>query len=148
MSDAVEQRLVDLLDSPQLSPYGMPIPGLSGLSAETPEQAQEELAHLSVAAMGRNPRLLDAVAEGASGPFVLMGIPEVVQTRPELLSELSSHGLLTGTRFTARTADDGSVLVRALPDDDAPAGAEQPEADGGEAHLPVSAAAAIFVRRA
>ena len=39
MSDAVERKLVALLDNPTISPYGNPIPGLDELTAHSPESS-------------------------------------------------------------------------------------------------------------
>lgn len=139
MSEAVEKRLVDLLHNPQVSPYGMPIPGLAGLSAATEEQAREALLRPTPASMVAQPRLADVVAAGDTGPFTLVGLPEVVQTHPELLSELARHDILTGTHFVARPDVDGGILVRA---------ASAADVDpANEAHIPMSAATAIFVSK-
>lgn len=148
MSEAVERRLVDLLHNPQVSPYGMPIPGLAGLSAETEEQAREALLQPIPASLGAQLRLADVVAAGETGPFTLVGLPEVVQTHPDLLSELGRHDILSGTRFLARPDGDGGILVRAASAAAEAVPADPAEADPtDEAHIPMSAATAIFVSK-
>ena len=46
MSEAVERRLLELLDQPTVSPYGNPIPGLDELGIAPDERAADRTAHL------------------------------------------------------------------------------------------------------
>ena len=114
MSEAVEERLVDLLHNPQISPYGMPIPGLAGLGAASEEAAHQALLQPLQSLPGTDQILSEAAPSELGGRFVLRGIPEVVQTHPEVLSLLGRCGLLAGGAFAARKEESGEVVVRAL----------------------------------
>jgi DtxR family Mn-dependent transcriptional regulator len=57
MSEAVERRLIELLDRPTESPYGNPIPGLDELGAEGAEGFMEGLVALDTVAGGRRVRI-------------------------------------------------------------------------------------------
>ena len=46
MSEAVERRLIELLDRPTESPYGNPIPGLQELGAEVGEEFMDNVVPL------------------------------------------------------------------------------------------------------
>ena len=114
MSEAVEERLVDLLHNPQISPYGMPIPGLAGLGAASEEAAHQALLQPLQSLPGTDQILSEAAPSELGGRFVLRGIPEVVQTHPEVLSLLGRCGLLAGGPFAARKEESGEVVLRAL----------------------------------
>lgn len=112
MSERVEQRLVELLDHPHVSPYGNPIPGLSELG-EHP------------AAEG----FLDGVVpltelETGSHRGAVARLGEPVQTDVELLARLASAGVLPAAEVLVERVDgtatvglDGAELVLDLPDD-------------------------------
>ena len=57
MSEAVERRLIELLDRPTESPYGNPIPGLDELGAESGEDFMEGLVALDSVTGGRRVRI-------------------------------------------------------------------------------------------
>lgn len=138
MSEAVEERLVELLHNPQISPYGMPIPGLAGLGAESEEAAHAALLQPVQSLPGQNQVLADAAPQELGGRFVLVGVPEVVQTHPELLSLLGRCGMLAGGVFAAQRESTGEVVVRAL---------ETPEGVAVEdIRIPEASAASIVVR--
>jgi DtxR family Mn-dependent transcriptional regulator len=90
MSEQVERRLVDLLHGPRYSPYGTPIPGLSGLGLEEEPAAA---GHLS---------LLDAARNAPDAVHTVALLPEVVQADAPLLRVLSDVGVLTGAQVRAR----------------------------------------------
>ncbi|NEK06090.1 metal-dependent transcriptional regulator, partial [Rhizobium leguminosarum] len=139
MSEAVEERLVELLHNPQISPYGMPIPGLAGLGAASDEAAHQALLEPVVSLLGQNQILSESAPEELGGRFVLLGVPEVVQTHPELLAQLGRAGLLAGGAFSARREDSGEVVVRAL---------EAPQDEAvDEIRIPAASAASIVVRQ-
>ncbi|MDO4919302.1 metal-dependent transcriptional regulator [Kocuria sp.] len=102
MSERVEQRLVDLLNDPELSPYGTPIPGRrpEGSGGGTPE------------AFG-GLTLWDAATAEQRREHRVRLLPEVVQADLELIDMLSSAGILTGSRVTAEPnpGDEHRVLV-------------------------------------
>ncbi|MDO4255198.1 MAG: metal-dependent transcriptional regulator [Kocuria sp.] len=126
MSEDVERRLMVLLDAPDSSPYGMPIPGLDGLKAQDHQAAVEALLAVPTGALADTPRLLTLLKEGAVGPFVLYGVPEVVQADGVSLDTLSEAGVMIGTVFHAEFADDGDdwVLIRRVADDHAASAVE------------------------
>lgn len=89
MSDAVEERLVTLLDDPHISPYGNPIP-----PAETP--AATPLA-------GGTPA--DEVSAEANS-VTLARLTETVQNEPELMVQLRDAGIVPGAALTVTVGDD------------------------------------------
>ena len=94
MSESVERRLLEILENPTHSPFGMPIPGLELLGLP----AAEEKACLSV-------------AEAGAGSFELTRIGEPLQVDSGLLNQLLVLGLTPGSKVEI-TADSGSQLVR------------------------------------
>lgn len=93
MSDAVEARLVALLDDPHLSPYGNPIPP-AGDAGETP------------LAPGRPAD--EAALDG--GTFQLVRITEAAQSEPATMALLHEAGIKPGITVTL-AAGDGQVTV-------------------------------------
>jgi len=99
MSDAVERRLLELLDHPKESPFGNPIPGLA------------ELGEAGVA-----DEFLDGVlplAEVATGDGVLVQvrrIGEPLQTNEPMMAALRRAGVRPGQSVKA-TVSPGGVLV-------------------------------------
>lgn len=79
MSDAVEARLVALLDDPHISPYGNPIPAAdhTGMTPLAPGTPADELA-----------------ADG--GSFHVVRIIETVQNEPEIMAKLHAAGIIPG----------------------------------------------------
>src|SRR4051812_22921401 len=85
MSDAVERRILALLDKPLVCPHGNPIPGLDqlGLPFATAEQ----------------PGPLVSLTEAAGGEEVVVSrISESLQPDAELMHRLSAAGLRPGHR--------------------------------------------------
>lgn len=117
MSDRVERRLVELLDRPQYSPYGNPIPGMEELG-----QADLDEDFLT-GVVG----LVDAAAEipeGESREGVVARLGEPLQTDIELLARLQWAGLLPGRtvrvergRGMVTVGEPGADVVLDLPDD-------------------------------
>ncbi len=102
ISDAVERRVLQLLDHPTHSPYGNPIPGLDELGDVDPhEQFLEGLVRLPVAAAGAVPVTVRVSRIG-----------EPVQYEPGTLAVLSRCGLRPGATLTAWRGAEG-VVVRA-----------------------------------
>lgn len=88
MSDAVERKIIELIDQPDVSPYGNPIPGLSLLG------------------MPVNPDFLEGVVSLATlhdrnqfGEYTLSRIGEPFQADSEQLKLLSDCGLIPGTQI-------------------------------------------------
>ena len=119
MSEAVERRLLQLLDQPTESPYGNPIPGLAELGAEAGEDFMEGVEPLS------------KVAARDEGRVLVRRISEEMQKDEVLMSALRRVGALPDKTITVVATDDG-VLV----------------GSGGEtAEIVPEAADHIFVRR-
>lgn len=85
MSERVERRLMELLDSPKYSPYGNAIPGL------------EELGQASAANDERTVSMTIAAKDSAEEDrFTISRLPEFVQTDMDLLGELTDAGIIFG----------------------------------------------------
>lgn len=102
MSEKVERRLVDLLDSPQWSPYGNAIPALSDLGAADP----------AIGSADETPAT-DAGEEWQEA--VVSRIGETAQAMPGLLSACLEVGVVPGAKVRVRTAGD-SVEFQVAPE--------------------------------
>jgi DtxR family Mn-dependent transcriptional regulator len=94
MSEAVERKLVRLLDHPTTSPYGNPIPGLDKLGEGDEPAPPVEAGLLRV----------DEVARRGGGTVEVRRIAEHVQLDTVTLTELRSVGIVPG----------GTVVVSAM----------------------------------
>jgi DtxR family Mn-dependent transcriptional regulator len=103
MSEAVEQRLVEILDHPHLSPYGNPIPGLAELGDTVP--AGQEAFLDGVAS------LPDVVAAGQPGPFRVVRLGEVLQTDIGRLERFAAAGVKPGAAVSVNVGGPGFVLT-------------------------------------
>lgn len=85
MSEAVEHKLVGLLGHPTTSPYGNPIPGLHKLGTNSAPGAPD-------------PQLvrLDEFARSGGGKAEIRRIAEHVQADEELMTRLSTVGVIPG----------------------------------------------------
>jgi DtxR family Mn-dependent transcriptional regulator len=120
MSEAVERRLVELLDHPTESPYGNPIPGLQELG-----EASDEEDFMS------DVEPLDAVASSTEVRVLVRRIGEEMQKDESLMAALRRVGALPDKVVTVASAPAG-VLV----------------GSGGEtAEIDTELAAHMFVRR-
>ena len=117
MSEAVERRILELLDHPTESPYGNPIPGLAELGDEAGDAPVEGL-----------PTLLAVAGEDARRVTVRR-IAEPVQDDAELMTALRRAGVAPGASVKVHTSP-GGVMV----------------GSGGEyAELEIASAAQVFV---
>ena len=109
MSDRVEQRLLEILDDPDTTPYGTPIP---------PRPDRVTAAEWS-ASMGLSERsLLDAVG----GRVTVASLAEAVQADAELLEELFRAHVRPGVVLEVRETSDRDYLrVQAVDVPGAPA---------------------------
>ncbi len=102
MSEAVEQRLVELLNHPQYSPYGNPIPGLDQLGQDAFPNTETH-ADLMTA---------EEAAQKA-GSYQVRRIIEPIQNSPEMMERLHRGGIKPGAvlefglRATVVTVVDG-----------------------------------------
>ncbi|WP_062521571.1 metal-dependent transcriptional regulator [Demequina silvatica] len=83
MSERVERRLLEVLDTPTVSPYGNPIPGLAELGVENPSPAPGE-------------RRLTDLADAGVAQVTLTRIGEHPQADLQLLGEMVENGVLPG----------------------------------------------------
>lgn len=119
MSDRVERRLVELLDHPQHSPYGNPIPGLDELGE--PRVAEPFLD--GVVSLIVFVRAMEG--DDAEPVHAVVGrLGEPIQTDPDLLTRLARHGVTPGAGIMVDGGDGvvtvgvpGSGTVLDLPDD-------------------------------
>ena len=99
MSDAVERKLVQLLDNPTISPYGNPIPGLAELERTTggADVVEGEAAAVSVPpAPEAGLQRLDELSRRGGGTVEVRRIAEHVQVDPELMVGLKAAGVVPG----------------------------------------------------
>jgi DtxR family Mn-dependent transcriptional regulator len=131
MSEAVERKLLRLLNFPTVSPYGNPIPGLA------------QLEHASDSTAAGNPgyptfepgeRRLDEFARHGGGTVEVCRIGEHVQADNNLMARLQAVGVVVGE----------IVDVLAIP---SLGGAVPVRAGTGEASVPPLLAHAVLVRR-
>lgn len=101
MSDAVEERIVELLGNPTLSPYGNPIPTLDGV--QTPPSGTFADGVVSLLAATAD---ADAPVRGT-----VRRLGEPVQYEPGLLQQLSDAGVIPGGSGEF-TRDGAEVIVR------------------------------------
>ena len=100
MSEAVERKLVKLLDHPTTSPYGNPIPGLDKLGdGEPAPPAEADLVRL------------DEFARTGGGEVEIRRIAEHVQLDETLMTELKSVGIVPGGMVTVGRASGGTIEV-------------------------------------
>lgn len=93
MSDAVERKLVQLLDNPTISPYGNPIPGLEELTRPANSEPAEVTAPpLLEVGLQR----LDEFARRGGGKVEVRRIAEHVQMDSDLMADLKGSGIVPG----------------------------------------------------
>lgn len=96
MSEAVEMRLVELLEYPRACPHGNPIPGLDELGA--PEEAQPAVVELAP--------MSELAIEDAT-PVVVRRIGEQVQNDAASMLKLKQVGIQPGREVTLASGEDG-----------------------------------------
>jgi DtxR family Mn-dependent transcriptional regulator len=89
MSDAVERRILALLDKPLVCPHGNPIPGLEDLGLPFGGQIESELLPT-----------LGSCATDAETDVTVERISENLQPNAELMRQLSASGLTPGHSVT------------------------------------------------
>ena len=97
MSDAVEQKVYDLLNRPTRSPYGNPIPGLDALG-DRPTEAD-----------GRTDKERNLAFPGLTGAVIVRRICESVQTDADVLRQLHAAGVDPGATVTVAQERDGVI---------------------------------------
>jgi DtxR family Mn-dependent transcriptional regulator len=94
MSEEVERNLIERLNYPTHSPFGMPIPGL------------ELLGLAEVESVGCLP-----IIEGGEGSFQLCRIGEPVQIDPSFLSQMANLGLKPGVLVQVDQSGNGYLVT-------------------------------------
>jgi DtxR family transcriptional regulator, Mn-dependent transcriptional regulator len=94
MSEAVERKLVKLLDNPTTSPYGNPIPGLEELEHSDDTATTRAASAPPVLEVGL--QRLDEFARRGGGPVEVRRIAEHVQVDADLMADLKSAGIVPG----------------------------------------------------
>jgi DtxR family Mn-dependent transcriptional regulator len=98
MSEAVERRLLELLDHPTESPYGNPIPGLEELGADAGEDFMQGV------------ESLDAAAATGSSRVRIRRISEEVQKDETLMAALRRVGALPDREVAVSEGPEGVLL--------------------------------------
>jgi DtxR family Mn-dependent transcriptional regulator len=101
MSDAVERRMLELLDYPARCPHGNIIPGLEELGV--PPEAK---ARVLAAEQERVQAMID-VASARAEPVIVRRISEQVQSDAGLMLKLKQVGIQPGREVTLATSDGG-----------------------------------------
>lgn len=99
MSEAVERRIVALLDFPQTCPHGNPIPGLAELGWTNSAQDVPGLTTMK------------AAARGGGADVVVRRISEQIQPDAEIMRRLREAGIQPGRPLVVEQGADG-VRVR------------------------------------
>jgi DtxR family Mn-dependent transcriptional regulator len=99
ISEAVERRLVGLLQDPTEDPYGNPIPGL----AELGSPARPRPAPAGMAPLDRH--------EAAAATRVVNRIGEPLQTDEKVLAALDQAGVRPGVTVSVERTDDGVTVT-------------------------------------
>ncbi len=89
MSETVERKILSMLDTPDVSPYGNPIPGLAELGFKTNASFKDGVVSIL--------DLPKAIAEQST--FVLKRIGEPAQLDVEFLAQMRKLGLLPESRI-------------------------------------------------
>ncbi|MDE3720743.1 iron dependent repressor, metal binding and dimerization domain protein [Nocardiopsis sp. N85] len=102
ISEAVEERLVTLLNAPSVCPHGNPIPGLDelGLDDYSPEPFTDD----SIVPM------ID-VASGADITVTVRRISEQIQSDADVMRTLRETGVRPGLEVVLRATDDGVRVI-------------------------------------
>ncbi len=103
MSDAVERKILSMLDTPDVSPYGNPIPGLEELGFQTNAAFKDGVVSIL--------DLPKAIAEQST--FVLRRIGEPAQLDVEFLTQLRTLNLLPGAQIQLEFRDTGVLVMPA-----------------------------------
>ncbi|MDQ1629608.1 MAG: DtxR family transcriptional regulator, Mn-dependent transcriptional regulator [Actinomycetota bacterium] len=99
MSEEVERRLLDILGHPTVSPYGLPIPGLSELGE--PGALDDPGSALTT---------LDQVSLDSATRVIIRRLAEPLQTDTVLMSRLRRAGVQPGASVTVISSPEGLLV--------------------------------------
>ena len=94
ISEQVERKILTLISSPDVSPYGNPIPGLEELGLASKNLSASDSQNL-ITALG---------ADGSAKDLTVVRIGEPVQIDPEFLGQLKSLGIIPGAKIDVEHA--------------------------------------------
>lgn len=92
ISDDVERRLVSILDTPTVSPYGNPIPGLAELGVQPDDGSARSPEGRAAVALSSLPR--------ARAEVVVRRLAEPLQAHHDVMTALRKVGALPGSQVT------------------------------------------------
>jgi len=98
MSEAVEKRLLDLLDNPTESPYGNPIPGLDELGNAPSEEFLDGVESVST------------LASAEKSLVLVRRIAEELQKDERLMATLQRVGALPDRAVSVQATEDGILI--------------------------------------
>jgi len=116
MSEAVERRILTLLDEPLVCPHGNPIPGLDELGVTSGDRSSAEgQAHGPSSGAGTGERLptLAASVGGDEVTVRIERISELLQPDAELMRQLNACGLTPGVSVAISRKPDGLHIAGA-----------------------------------
>jgi DtxR family Mn-dependent transcriptional regulator len=96
MSEQVERKIIGLISSPDVSPYGNPIPGLAELGHKSNEAFRDGVVSVSY-----------LVGESDGKKYRLVRIGEPMQVFSEQLADMRDAGLIPGATLTIEFEADG-----------------------------------------
>lgn len=99
ISVEVEQRLVEILNGPEFSPYGNPIPGLKELGVEIEHTPFRQ----GAVSLAEHPEMV--------GEHTLVRMSEHLQAQHDIIEALGSAGLRSGAVFRVQAAGDRLELA-------------------------------------
>lgn len=101
MSEQVERKIIGLISTPDVSPYGNPIPGLDELGLEMNPTFKDGVVSL-----------IDLPRDAASkNPYILRRIGEPLQVDSEFLVQLKTLGLVPGAQVIIEFVAAGLLLT-------------------------------------
>ncbi len=103
VSTEVEKRLLQVLDTPRVSPYGNPIPALEELGVAPAAEPEAPVVSLA-----------QALAETGGAEVTVARLTEHLQGDAQMFALLVQHGVGPGTRIRVRT--EGGRCVLSCPD--------------------------------
>lgn len=89
MSEQVERKIIGLISSPDVSPYGNPIPGLAELGHKSNEAFRDGVIAIT-----------ELVGEAEGRQYKLTRIGEPLQVFSEQLADMREAGLIPGATVT------------------------------------------------